>query len=87
MAQLAHQFGHSLLAPHYLFRHAGKVAARTASFWDTFTRTRHWVHYHEIKQDVLLKVAGIIPRHGTEIACPARIAYLDPGAGLAGGEA
>ncbi|TCJ11719.1 mechanosensitive ion channel family protein, partial [Parasulfuritortus cantonensis] len=30
----------------------------------TFTKTTAWVRYHEIKQDVLLKVADIIARHG-----------------------
>ncbi|MCP5277701.1 MAG: mechanosensitive ion channel family protein [Thiobacillus sp.] len=45
----------------------------------TFTRTREWVHYHEVKQDVLLKVAEIIARHGAEIAFPTRTLHMvDP---------
>jgi len=36
----------------------------------TFTRTTDWVHFHEIKQDVLLKILDIIEGHGAEIAFP-----------------
>jgi hypothetical protein len=38
----------------------------------TFTRTVEWVHYHEVKQDVLLKIAAIIRARGAEIAFPTR---------------
>ncbi len=43
----------------------------------TFTKTKEWVRYHEVKQDVLLKVAEIIARHGAEIAFPTRTLHLD----------
>lgn len=43
----------------------------------TFTRTTVWAEYHEIKQDVLLKVAGIIDAHGAEVAFPTRTVVLD----------
>ena len=43
----------------------------------TFTKTREWVRYHEIKQDVLLKVAEIIDQHGAEIAFPTRTLHVD----------
>ena len=36
----------------------------------TFTRTTEWVKYHQIKQDVLLKIMQIIESHGAEIAFP-----------------
>ncbi|MCP5161868.1 MAG: mechanosensitive ion channel family protein [Hahellaceae bacterium] len=36
----------------------------------TFTRTTNWIRYHEIKQDVLLKIFSVISRHGAEIAYP-----------------
>jgi MscS family membrane protein len=36
----------------------------------TFTHTTNWVRYHEIKQDVMLRIAEIIQRHGAEIAFP-----------------
>ena len=43
-----------------------------------FTRTTVWVEFQEIKQDVLLKIAGIIDRHGAQIAFPTRVHYLTP---------
>lgn len=42
----------------------------------TFTKTREWVRYHEVKQDVLLKVAEIIARHGAQIAFPTRTLHM-----------
>nr|WP_324257180.1 mechanosensitive ion channel family protein [Cellvibrio fontiphilus] len=36
----------------------------------TFTKTTNWVHYHQVKQQVLLKVYGIISKHGAAIAFP-----------------
>jgi MscS family membrane protein len=44
----------------------------------TFTRTTAWVDYQVIKQDVLLKIAAIIDRHGAQIAFPTRISYSTP---------
>ena len=38
----------------------------------TFTKTTDWAHYHEVKQDVLLKVVDIIHKHGADIAFPTR---------------
>ena len=43
----------------------------------TFTKTVEWVRYHEIKQDVLLKVAAIIQAHGAEIAFPTRTLHIE----------
>jgi len=51
----------------------------------TFTKTKEWVRFHEIKQDVLLKVADIIARHGAEIAFPTQTVHLDvPPVGVSG---
>lgn len=36
----------------------------------TFTRTTQWVRYHEVKEDVLLKVMDIVVSHDAEIAFP-----------------
>jgi len=47
----------------------------------TFTRTVEWVHFHEVKQDVLLKVAAIIQAHGAEIAFPTRTLHIESDAG------
>lgn len=43
----------------------------------TFTKTVEWVHYHEVKQDVLLKVAAIIEAHGAEFALPTRTLHIE----------
>jgi len=48
----------------------------------TFTRTREWVKYHEVKQDVLLKIAAIVASHGAEIAFPTRTLYIESEAGV-----
>ncbi len=45
----------------------------------TFTKTTEWVYYHEVKQDVLLKVAEIIERHGAQIAFPTRTLHIENG--------
>lgn len=36
----------------------------------TFTKTTIWIKFHEVKQDVLLRIAEIIEQHGAEIAFP-----------------
>ncbi|MDH5547490.1 MAG: mechanosensitive ion channel family protein [Gammaproteobacteria bacterium] len=36
----------------------------------TFTKTTNWVKFHEIKQDVLLKIYEVICSHGADIAFP-----------------
>jgi MscS family membrane protein len=41
-----------------------------------FTRTTVWAEYHRVKQDVLLKIEGIIAGHGAEIAFPTRTVHL-----------
>jgi len=43
----------------------------------TFTRTTVWVEYHEVKQDVLLKIGEIIARHGAEIAFPTHTLHVE----------
>jgi len=48
-----------------------------------FTRTVEWVHFHEVKQDVLLKIAAIIQAHGAEIAFPTRTLHIESDAGEA----
>lgn len=36
----------------------------------TFTKTTNWVKYHEIKQDVMLKIVDIVEQHDAEFAYP-----------------
>ena len=43
----------------------------------TFTKTTDWVKFHEIKQDVLLKVLNIIHEKGGDCAFPTRTLHLD----------
>jgi MscS family membrane protein len=42
----------------------------------TFTRTTVWTEYHEIKQDVLLKINDIVASHGAEIAFPTSTLHI-----------
>jgi MscS family membrane protein len=43
----------------------------------TFTKTTDWLQYHEIKQDVLLKIAKIISNHNAEIAFPTQTLHMN----------
>ncbi len=43
----------------------------------TFTKTTIWIHYHEIKQDVLLKIADIISKHNAQIAFPTSTLHIE----------
>jgi len=42
----------------------------------TFTKTTNWIYFHEVKQDVLLKVMKIIADEGAEIAFPTSTIHL-----------
>lgn len=48
----------------------------------TFTKTTVWTEFHEIKQDVLFRVAQIIAEHGGEVAFPTRTLYMESTQGL-----
>lgn len=50
----------------------------------TFTKTTQWVKFHEIKQDVLLKISDIIENYGAEVAYPSRALYLPEGVSVSG---
>jgi len=43
----------------------------------TFTKTVNWAHYHEVKQDVLLKILAIIDSHGAECAYPTSTVHFN----------
>lgn len=43
----------------------------------TFTKTTNWILFHEVKQNVMLKVAAIVLEHGAEFAFPTRQLQLD----------
>ncbi len=42
----------------------------------TFTKTTNWEKYHVIKQDILLKILGIIKKNGAEMAFPTSTIHL-----------
>ena len=42
----------------------------------TFTKTKDWIKFHEIKQDVLIRIVGIIEGQGAEIAFPTSTVHL-----------
>jgi MscS family membrane protein len=42
----------------------------------TFTKTTDWVHFHEVKQDVMLKIINIIEKEGAECAFPTSTLHL-----------
>nr|WP_087016984.1 mechanosensitive ion channel family protein [Thaumasiovibrio subtropicus] len=42
----------------------------------TFTKTTNWVHFHEVKHDVLLQILKIIEEHQAEIAFPTQTLHV-----------
>lgn len=50
----------------------------------TFTRTVQWVKFHEVKQDVLLRISDVIQGYGAEVAFPTRTLHLPDGIHVAG---
>lgn len=54
-----------------------KFASSSLDFFIyTFTKTTNWIKYHEVKQDVLLKVINIIEDHGAECAFPTSTIHI-----------
>jgi len=43
----------------------------------TFTHTTDWQAFHQIKQDVLVRVGQIIESYGAEIAFPSQSVYVE----------
>ena len=42
----------------------------------TFTKTTNWIHFHKVKQEILLRIAKIIEGEGAEIAFPTSTIHL-----------
>ena len=42
----------------------------------SFTKTTEWVKFHQIKQDVMLKIAAIVESNGAEIAFPTSTLHM-----------
>ena len=43
----------------------------------TFTKTTNWIRFHEVKQDVLLKISEIIEKNHASIAYPTHVLHFD----------
>ena len=57
-----------------------KFAASSIDFFIyAFTKTTNWVAYHQVKQDVLLKVAEIIAANQAEVAFPTSTLHVPAG--------
>lgn len=50
----------------------------------TFTKTTEWIKYHEVKQDVLLRIIDIIEAHDAECAFPTTTVHIPEGLRMAG---
>ena len=44
----------------------------------TFTRTTEWIRFHEIKEDIMLRIIAIIEQHGAGIAFPTSTIHIAP---------
>jgi len=54
-----------------------KFASSSLDFFVyTFTKTTNWIRFHEIKQDVMLKIIEIIEGHGAECAFPTSTLHI-----------
>jgi len=42
----------------------------------TFTNTTNWIRFHEVKQDVLFKIAEIVKDHCAEFAFPTQTLHM-----------
>lgn len=45
----------------------------------TFTKTTNWVKFHEIKQDVLMRILEIVHQHDADVAFPTRTLHIESG--------
>ncbi len=52
------------------------AASSLEFFIYTFTKTTDWATFHRVKQDVLLKIEGIVSSHGAEFAFPTSTVHL-----------
>ncbi len=54
-----------------------EFAASSLNFFIyTFTKTVNWIEFHEVKQDVMLKIIDIIESHGAECAFPTSTLHI-----------
>ena len=48
-----------------------------------FTKTTVWTEFHQVKEDVLFRIARVIEEHGAEVAFPTQTVMLENGADAA----
>ncbi|MBT8448944.1 MAG: mechanosensitive ion channel family protein, partial [Gammaproteobacteria bacterium] len=54
-----------------------EFAASSLNFFVyTFTKTTNWIEFHEIKQDVMLKIIAIVEESGAEMAFPTQTLHF-----------
>jgi MscS family membrane protein len=60
-----------------LMVNVNEFAASSVNFFIyTFTKTINWAHYHEVKQDVMLKIVDIVDNNGAEFAFPTQTLHV-----------
>lgn len=52
------------------------AASSIEFFIYTFTKTTEWIRFHEIKQDIMVKIINIVEGHGAEFAFPTRTLHM-----------
>ncbi|MDX1473133.1 MAG: mechanosensitive ion channel family protein, partial [Reinekea sp.] len=52
------------------------AASSIEFFVYTFTKTTNWIAFHEIKQDVMVKIIDIVERNGAEFAFPTQTLHV-----------
>jgi len=81
----------SMLLEHEAIDSAASLIVNFVDFGDSsldfmvycLTQEKRWVQYHAIKQEIMLRIAGIIADHGAEIAFPTETLHV---ASVPGGE-
>ena len=70
-------------ADNFLMVNFNAFAASSLDFFIyCYTRTVRWAEYHQVKQDVLLRIIEIIDRHGAEIAFPTSTVHVPEGVSI-----
>lgn len=52
------------------------AASAIEIFIYTYTATKDWFEYHDVKQDVMVKIIDIVERHGAEFAFPTQTLHM-----------
>jgi MscS family membrane protein len=64
-----------------------EFAASSLNFFIyTFTKTTNWIEFHQVKQDVMLKIIDIIDAHGAECAFPTTTMHIPDGISISSGK-